>query len=286
MNDIKIYEFESLEEFAKELPVLAFNWTVIRICFELWRNDIIAVRKADLKLHKIVGVGENYINEMCAGRVTYTRRLFNAEMDVALLPYLQGDKWIMDKSNQYLKKYVALNIACNSLVAEKKQVTYAYKKKYGSSDSIDWSKQKAVVLLENWIIKQCNGDSRKKLEELKNGIVQTIKFYNLTNYDDDGNIGVTTYGRLKQYLEGRNSEEVILNENQEKMALLFTAIYKMPYSMIETLDDDSLVKLHTHVKRFFDKIEAEVRIREVKREEQEFYEEIARNYVKNKEKNN
>ena len=286
MNDIKIYKYESLEEFAKELPVLAFNWTVIRICFELWRNDIIAVRKADLKLHKIVGVGENYINEMCSGRVGSTRKLFNAEKDMVLLPYLQGDSWIIDRSSLEVKRYVALNIACNSLSAEKRKITAAYKKKNISSNDIDWNKCKSVTLLDEWIQRQCKCNPTEKLELFKNQIIEKINCYSLSNEDEKGNQGLTLYGRLKRYLEGRNSEKIILSENQEKMALLFTAIYKMPYSTIETLDDESLKKLHAHVGRFFNKIEAEVKIREVKKEEQEFYEEIAQSYVKNKEKNN
>lgn len=286
MNDIKIYEYESLEEFAKELPALAFNWTVIRICFELWRKDIIAVRKADLKLHKIVGVGENYINEMCAGRVVSTSKLFNAEKDMVLLPYLQGDRCIIDRSSLELKRYVALNIACNALSAEKKKITSAYKKKNIPSNEINWSKCKEVTLIDEWIQQQCKCNPAEKLKKLKNQIIEKIKFYGLSNSDDEGNQGLTIYGKLKRYLEGRNSEKVILSENQEKMALLFTAMYKLPYSTIETLDDESLKKLHVHVGRFFNKIEAEVRIREVKKEEQGFYEEIVQRYVKNKEKNN
>lgn len=280
MNEIKIYEYENWEELAKELPILAFNWTVIRICFELWRQDITEVRKADLKLHKIVGVGENYINEMCAGRVKSTNKLFNAEKDIILLPYLQGKKSIIEKSNPFLKKYVVFNIACNSLIAEKKKITRISKENNITSDEIDYSKWANFRLIDEWIQQQCKGNPTEQLDKIKQTIIDTIKFCGLSNDDNQGGRGLTIYGYLKRYLEGRNSEEVILSENQEKMALLFTAIYKMPYSMIETLDDNSLKKLYKQVKRFYEKIEVEIRIREVKKEEQDFYKETAKSYVK------
>ena len=50
--------------------------------------------------------------------------------------------------------------------------------------------------------------------------------------------------------------------------------------MIETLDDNSLKKLYKQVIRFYEKIEVELRIREVKKLEQDFYKETAKSYVK------
>ena len=283
LDSNKVYEYEDLEEFAYKFPTLTFNWNVIRICYELWRNDIIAVRKEDLKLHKIVGVGENYVNEMCVGRVVKTRRLFNAQMDAELIPYLQGEKSIMDKSNIALKRYVALNIACNSLAAEKKKVTLAFKGRGISKDKIDWSKQEEIVELEKWIKQQCNGDSEEELKALKEKVITLIKGCNLTDYYGEERIK-TVYGRLKQYLEGRNDEKIRLSEHQEKIAYLLTAMHQMPYSMIEKLDDKNLEKLYGYIKMFYDKVEAEVKVREVKKIEQKFYKQITEPYVESKEK--
>ncbi len=285
LDSNKVYEYENLEEFADKFPTLTFNWNVIRICYELWRNDIITVRKEDLKLHKIVGVGENYVNEICVGRVVKTRRLFNAQMDAELIPYLQGEKSIMDKSNIALKRYVALNIACNSLAAEKKKVTLEFKSRNISKDKIDWSKQEEFVKIEKWIEQQCKRDAWEELKALKKKVITLIKGCNLTNYYGEERIK-TVYGRLKQYLEGRNDEKIRLSEHQEKITYLLMAMYQMPYSMIEKLDDKNLEKLYGYIKMFYNKVEAEVKVREVKKIEQKFYGQITEPSVKSKEKNN
>ncbi|MBR5316745.1 MAG: hypothetical protein IKU39_02500 [Lachnospiraceae bacterium] len=281
MNEFKIYEYDSLEDYAQQLPVLAFNWTVIRICFELWRDDIDSARNVRLKLHKIVGVGENYINEMCAGRVRTTNKLFHAENDVMLLKHLQGKKSIMEKSNPFLKKYVALNIACNSLVAEKKKITSICKKKNIPSDKIVYSEWAEFKLLDEWIQQHCKGNPVEQLEKLKKQIIDTIKYCGEKNDDDQGNRGLTIYGKLKRFLEGRNTEKVILSENQEKIARLLSTIYEIPYSTIQKLDDDSLEELYVYVKMFYNKIEAEVNIRQVKEVERKFYEKVVGTYLKN-----
>lgn len=298
MSEFKIYEYESLEEYAQELPAITFNWNVIKICYELWYEDIIAKRKADIKLHKIAGVGENYINEICAGRITSTRKLFHAETDEVLLPYLRGNQWIIEKTSRELKRYVCLNIAYNTLTALKKIIVQNSNKSktdneehLQNSDSDNKKKRiesikTDIVCLEEWIAGQCKKPIKEELAIQKNKLIDKIKYHGLGNYDDNRRWGMNVYGRLKNYLEGGNTKEVVLSENNEKIAFLFSAIYQMPYSMIESLDDKSLEELYKHVKVFYDKIETQVKVREVQKMEREFYQKVAESIRQNEEDKN
>ena len=47
----------SFEEMQNDISVLTYNWNLVKVCYEIWENDIISSWKENKKLHMIAGVG-------------------------------------------------------------------------------------------------------------------------------------------------------------------------------------------------------------------------------------
>ena len=107
-----IYEY-TLEDAIEEIDTFCYNWYIITLCYELWQNEIIDVYGEKMKLYKIADVGMNYLNEICACKVSREscKRTFNATKKSGVLEYVRGIRKITEITK--LKEYIVLNMVYN-----------------------------------------------------------------------------------------------------------------------------------------------------------------------------
>lgn len=235
----------SLEEMQSDISVLTYNWNLVKVCYELWENDIVGSWKEEKKLHLIADVGENYINEICSGRKIKTNRRFNAEAYGDLIYYLRGDRKIIDL--KILNKYIVLNNIYNEINSRKRK-------------KIDFSD------INRWISNNVgeNVFSKEMLDSLKRDVIQGIGKASLV----DGATGKPTLlGNLKNYLMGKEHKEVVTSEIQTYMVTLLELIMKLDCNKISSMNEKQLEIFVGYSKQLYEKFHIESEVRRIKKVE-------------------
>lgn len=235
----------SLEEMQSDISTLTYNWNLVKICYEVWENDIVRAWKEERKLYLIAGVGENYINEMCSGRKIKTNRKFNAENYEDLVYYLRGDRKIIELKILY--KYIVLNNIYNEINSRKR-------KKIDCND------------INKWVANNVgeNINFKEVLNSLKKDIIQGIGKASII----DGATGKpTSLGNLKNYLMGKGHKEVVTGEIEGYMAKLLDLIMQLDCNKISSMNEEQLRVFVGYSKQLYEKFHIESEGRRIKKEE-------------------
>lgn len=259
-------KLKSMEEKMEDVNPIMYNWNLIKICYDLWYDDIVKSWKSEKKLYQIAGVGQNYINEICAGRIDTSRRVFNAEKDGDLIKYLRGSKRFMQVHCKKLKRYIVLKNGYNQMNTMKR-------------------KKQDCVYLEEWLQEQCPegkgiyeclGDLRKEIET-------EIQQLRLKVKNAEGKEVNLELGLIKDYLMGVNHSVVVFNEIESYILNLAQVTMNLSCDKIAQTDDRHLDILSMYSDMLSDKIHAERVWREARRVEKEQLEKIRKNEIKREE---
>lgn len=232
----------SLEEMQSDISILTYNWNLVKVCYEVWENDIVGAWKDEKKLHLIAGVGENYINEICSGRKIKTNRRFNAEAYGNLIYYLKGDKKIIDL--KILNKYIVLNNIYNELISRKR-------KKEDYDD------------INKWIVNNVgeNVNYKEMLDSLKRNVIQGI---DKASFVDGATGQPTPLGNLKNFLMGKGHKEVVTSEIEGYMTRLLDLLIQIDYNKISSMNEKQLKVFTGYSKQLYEKFYIESERRRIK----------------------
>lgn len=230
-----------------EIPIITYNWNLIKICYELW-DDVAAVNGNKKQLYAIAGVGKNYISNICTGKVKRSRKIFNSGNDMMLLRYLRGEISLPEINK--LKKYIVFNNMFQELLSKKRQ------KKNGEEEKAK----------EGWLLEQCKDGMgiNEYLKYLKECTVQAIKGESLRDEGRESDDKRTPLGHLKDYLAGRTSLEYIQGEYEATQILLMKSMERITCDKLKKMDEGTLENFYGCVKILFDRIDAERQYRRVR----------------------
>jgi hypothetical protein len=256
----KIYEETTYTEAVNKIPALQYNWCLVKLCFDAWHDEINKERRQKIKLHEIAGVGENYIGQLCSGKLQHTYKKFGAESNEMLYGKLKGKikmQGIPAVSNYILMKSI------------KKPECY-------DGDA------------EKWVRKNIRKNEKLNIDNLtikfKNEAIQYIKNASLKELDNNDHYIKTDLGIIKDYLLGSEEQDCALDEIHIQMVRLLQLMLDINCDMISKMSNGELKNFITYSNVINDRLLAEQLIRGVQETEKKWKKEIIEKNFENQEK--
>lgn len=255
----------TLEEAKEEIDTFCYNWNIIKLCYELWENDITkAYNGKSITLHEIAGVGKNYINEICAGKVNREtcKRTFNATQQSGVLEYVRGVVKITEPPK--LKEYIVLSIVYNDWLNKSRQVKHLQ----GSDDKKLKQAEDKLKQINEWLEKNYKHKQELSvyIKSLKTNIMKQIE--GLPKMVDDTNY--TPIGKIKNYLLGEYSEAKIQDKQYDYLIHIASLLIELDCDMISSFSDEDLEILEQSIGMLYRRVKAENDYRKVHKEEKSF----------------
>lgn len=252
-----------------DIEELQYNWNIIGLCYELWKDDIIKSHNGiKIELIKIAGVGENYIPNLCNGKIKKTKRLFNCETsDIDILMLLQGKMKISFRNSAILEKMIRKYIVVNNIY---KTVTGAIRR----GDDTSNKKKELIEICET-------KDYKEYIGKLKSEILIFIgKEAIRKKKSEQDTFEYTSIGLIKQFLLGKNVREdiLILGEEEEYITNVLSLLLHIKTDKLAKFSDKNLNMMHLYVKALDERVMSEVNYRKVKDYEKELSSDVLKAY--------
>lgn len=259
----------NIENLMDDIEELQYNWNIIGLCYELWKDDIIKSHNGiKIELIKIAGVGENYIPNLCNGKIKKTKRLFNCETsDIDILMLLQGKMKISFRNSAILEKMIRKYIVVNNIY---KTVTGAIRR----GDDTSNKKKELIEICET-------KDYKEYIGKLKSEILIFIgKEAIRKKKSEQDTFEYTSIGLIKQFLLGKNVREdiLILGEEEEYITNVLSLLLHIKTDKLAKFSDKNLNMMHLYVKALDERVMAEVNYRKVKDYEKELSSDVLKAY--------
>ena len=257
------------EELLNDIEPLQYNWNIISLCYDLWKEDIKrAYNGMEMKLHKIAGVGENYIPNLCKGERKETRKIFNCESsDTNILKLLQGERKISFRNSNILERKIREYIVLNNI---KRGIDGNHKHKVDASIS------------EKELIEKCGTkDYKGYISELKQKIENLLEEEDIRKKkSEQDTFEYTSIGLVKQFLLGKNVREdvILLGEEETYISEVLTLLLKIKTDKLAKLTDKNLDMISNYVETLYNRVMAEVNYRKVKQLEKELSYDVTKAY--------
>lgn len=236
-----------IEDYEANVTTFMINWNIIKLCYELWRDEIMIAWNGKIKLHEIAGVSENYINEICAGRKKTAHTTFGAEgYEERLAAILIGKEKLC--SIPLIKRYIVINNMYNHNVSVKRQ-----KKEEDIIETICDEKDKTFSI------------AKETVDQLKQKIMSLLAKEPLLVYGEGRK---TSLGLVKDYLLGKRKKgnrEDIQYLHASRLTLLYRLIYEMDCDTIEKMDDKQIQLFEEGAEVLYKRLKAIREYREVRK---------------------
>lgn len=113
------YDIDIVEA-QKEISPITFNWCLIRLCYEMWKEDIYTAWGKKVKLHEIARVGVNYVNDLCNGKRDKAYRIYIPERQSEIQAYIMGVRKFRFELPKF-NEYIVLSNLYNNLLDKKRK---------------------------------------------------------------------------------------------------------------------------------------------------------------------
>lgn len=241
-----------IAEAKKEIIPLTFNWCLIKLCYEMWKKDVNKawIGNKKVKLHEIVGVGVNYVNELCNGKRDNAYNIPIPEGQEEIRVYLTGEQQFRFEFPQF-SEYIVLSNLYNNFINKKR------KSKYGTQEIEEREKELSIFCKKG-----------KKIDEyikyLKEQCITALSEMPLS----EAYGGMKNYKYIiKNYLCGIASSSKVLEKERVLLTSFHIHIRECSCEMIAGMSDKSLSVLYEDITILFDRVSAEKYYREVRRKE-------------------
>lgn len=257
------------EELLNDIEPLQYNWNIISLCYELWKEDIIrAYNGMEMELHKIAGVGVNYIPILCKGERKKTRKIFNCESaDTNILKLLQGERKISFRNSNILERKIREYIVLNNI---KKKIDGDCKHKVDAN------------IREKELIEKCGTkDYKGYISELKSKIENLLEKEDIRKKkSEQDTFEYTSIGLVKQFLLGKNAREDVLlfGEEETYISEVLSLLLQIKTDKLAKFKDKNLDMISNYVEILYNRVMAEVKYRKVKELEKELSYDVTKAY--------
>lgn len=241
-----IYEETTYTVAINSISNLQHNWTLVRACYSVWKDEIITARKQKIPLHEIAHVGVNYPNQLSSGKLIKTTKTFNAEACDNLMYYLQGKKRF--GFNPSLDHYILLN----------------------SDDFYTDNNSKEAWCRRNIkSIKDYSSLSEATLGTY-NQLCEDIKSTSLIELNSDNKRVKTELGKIKAYLLGQYVQEYSFDDIHKQMVKLVEILLELDTNMLSSMSDIELQQIDEYSTLLYNRIHSETYKRASIEEEKNF----------------
>ena len=216
-------------EAKKAVPNVQYNWVLLKLCYETWKDDIKKAHDNGSKLYEILHVSQNYVSKVCRNEVEKPRVKDSNYDEFGMISYLRGDGRLVEYDEVYtyiLWVYFERIYCDNDKIAH--QGLSEVRKKWCIKNydyfMNRYGKLKNDDVIEKRLKKKC-------IDKINN---EGIKKKVLDRFED------TELGKIKKFLCKFKSDDYTYLEIKKGEITLASLVNKIDMNMIYKMDESTL----------------------------------------------